>query len=104
MTRKNTNPFMKKSEKFWMVFEEQITEKRRENNPYIDKVFQSKNILTKEEFIFEQAGNWQNYFWNKNEIVLEIWKKLYLTGNKIQKTFCNRTKNSGKLMKKFCFA
>jgi hypothetical protein len=45
-----------------MVFEEQITEKRRENNPYIDKVFQSKNILTNEEFIFEQAGNWQNYF------------------------------------------
>ncbi|RKW22991.1 tRNA (guanosine(46)-N7)-methyltransferase TrmB [Candidatus Gracilibacteria bacterium] len=72
MTRKNTNPFMKKSEKFGMVFEEQITEKRRENNPYIDKVFQSKNILTNEEFIFEQAGNWQNYFGNKNEIVLEI--------------------------------
>lgn len=77
MTRKNTNPFMKKSEKFWMVFEEQITEKRRENNPYIDKVFQSKNILTNEEFIFEQAGNWQNYFWNKNEIVLEIWTWLW---------------------------
>lgn len=72
MTRENTNQFMKKSEKFWMIFEEEITEKRMENNPYIKKVLDSKNILTNENEIFEKAWNWQKYFWNENGIYLEI--------------------------------
>lgn len=73
MTRENTNKFMKESEKFWLVFEEEITEKRMENNPYIKKVLDSKNILTNENEIFEKAGNWKKYFWNENGIYLEIW-------------------------------
>lgn len=73
MTRENTNKFMKTSEKFWLVFEEEITEKRMENNPYIKKVLDSKNILTNENEIFENAWNWKKYFWNENGIYLEIW-------------------------------
>lgn len=77
MTRENTNKFMKNSEKFWLVFEEEITEKRMENNPYIKKVLESKNILTNETEIFEKSWNWEKYFWNKNGIYLEIWTWLW---------------------------
>lgn len=73
MTRENTNKFMKENEKFWLVFEEEITEKRMQTNPYISKVLESKNILTNETEIFEKAGKWEKYFWNKNWIYLEIW-------------------------------
>ncbi|PZM86618.1 tRNA (guanosine(46)-N7)-methyltransferase TrmB [Candidatus Gracilibacteria bacterium] len=72
MTRENTNKFMKNSDKFGFVFEEEITEKRMENNPYIKKVLESKNILTNEEEIFEKAGFWNKYFGNNNGIYLEI--------------------------------
>lgn len=63
---------MKKSEKFWLIFKEKITENRKKTNPYIEKVLENKNILTNEEIIFENAWKWQKYFWNENGIFLEI--------------------------------
>ncbi|MBB1564609.1 hypothetical protein HG430_001045 [Candidatus Gracilibacteria bacterium] len=72
MDNQKTNGFMKKSEKYGLIFEEKISEKRRQTNPYIDKVLKSENILINEEKIFETAGNWDKYFGNKNGIYLEI--------------------------------
>lgn len=68
----NKNNFMEENEQFGMIFNEKITQKRRETNPYIEKVLASKHILTDETKIFSQAGKWNEYFWNENEVHLEI--------------------------------
>ena len=47
------------------------------NNPYIDKVKEHKNILNNVEEIYENKWNWNNYFWNENDLVLEIWTWLW---------------------------
>lgn len=54
-------------------FSEKITEKRRKTNPYISKVEKDKNIIIDEKIIFEKSGKWNDFFWNTNNIVLEIW-------------------------------
>jgi tRNA (guanine-N7-)-methyltransferase len=42
------------------------------NNPYIDKVKEHKNILNITDDIYENKWKWDNYFWNNNDLVLEI--------------------------------
>lgn len=76
MSEHKKNIFMKHSEKYGRVFEEEITEKRRETNPYISKVEEHPYILLEEEKIFDTAGNWKQYFQNEKEVVLEIWTGL----------------------------
>ncbi len=68
---------MKKSEKYWLIFEEKITEKRRNTNPYITKVENDPDIWLDEEKIFSQSWAWKDYFENNNEIILEIWTWLW---------------------------
>lgn len=43
------------------------------NNPYIDIVQNDPNILQNTEKIYSNAWNWNCFFWNENEIYLEIW-------------------------------
>lgn len=47
------------------------------NNPYIEKVKSHKKIIINQEDIYENKWNWWEYFWNKNEIILEIWTGLW---------------------------
>jgi hypothetical protein len=43
------------------------------NNPYILQVNNHSKILTElETEIYPNAGNWDNFFANKNDIILEI--------------------------------
>jgi len=42
------------------------------NNPYIDKVKAHKNIINITDDIYQNKWKWDNYFWNKNDLVLEI--------------------------------
>lgn len=46
-------------------------------NPYIEKVENHYKIINDEKKAFEYKGNWEGYFWNNNEIVLEIWTWLW---------------------------
>lgn len=43
------------------------------NNPYIEKVKAHKNIINIYKDIYENKWKWSNYFWNKNDLILEIW-------------------------------
>jgi len=43
------------------------------NNPYIKIIESDKHILQDLEKIYSNAWNWKNFFWNTNEIYLEIW-------------------------------
>lgn len=48
------------------------------NNPYIEQVSNHIKILTElETEIYPNSGNWDSFFANKNEIVLEIWTGLW---------------------------
>ena len=47
------------------------------NNLYIEKVKNHKKIFTNLEKIYEKKWKWQNFFWNKNNIILEIWTGLW---------------------------
>jgi tRNA (guanine-N7-)-methyltransferase len=51
--------------------------KYREINPYIEKVEQHKKIINMENDIFPNKWKWNDYFWNNNEIVIEIWTWLW---------------------------
>ncbi len=42
------------------------------NNPYIQKVIDSPNILHIPSEIYAHAGKWNKYFWNHHPLVLEI--------------------------------
>lgn len=42
------------------------------NNPYIELVWADSHILQDEEYLYNMPGKWQSYFWNTQEIVLEI--------------------------------
>lgn len=42
------------------------------NNPYIEKVLQDTDIITDEAIMYSHKGKWNTYFWNENDIVLEI--------------------------------
>lgn len=42
------------------------------NNPYIEKVKNHKNILNNTEEIYKNKWKWWEYFWNKNDLILEI--------------------------------
>ncbi len=46
------------------------------NNLYIEKVKNHKKIFTNLEEIYEKKWKWQDFFWNKNPIILEIWTGL----------------------------
>lgn len=47
------------------------------NNPYIDKVKSHINIINDIEKIYSNRSKWNEYFWNNNEIFLEIWTWLW---------------------------
>ena len=42
------------------------------NNPYIDKVKEHKNIINIYDEIYKNKWKWNEYFWNKNDITLEV--------------------------------
>lgn len=47
------------------------------NNPYIEKVKNHDKILVDlEDKIYPKKNSWDSFFWNKNDIVLEIWTGL----------------------------
>jgi len=52
------------------------TEKKKEINHYIQKVEDHKKIINIETEAFDNVGKWLKYFWNNNDIVLEIWTGL----------------------------
>ena len=45
----------------------------RKNNPYMQMVEDHDKIINLDEDIYKNKWMWNKYFWNKNEIVLEIW-------------------------------
>lgn len=45
----------------------------REDNPYLDLVNKHDKILVEENELFSKPWKWNNFFWNDNEIYLEIW-------------------------------
>lgn len=47
------------------------------NNPYIEIIKKDKDILTDTTKIYSNAWNWNKFFWNENEIFLEIWTWLW---------------------------
>lgn len=47
------------------------------NNPYIEKVKNHPSILVDTESIYSKSWKWENFFWNENPIVLEIWTGLW---------------------------
>lgn len=47
------------------------------NNPYIDKVKSHINIINEVEKIYLNKEKWNKYFWNNNEIFLEVWTWLW---------------------------
>ncbi len=49
-----------------------MSEKYKQTNAYIQKVEDHKNIIDKENEAFEKKWLWWEYFWNKNDIVVEI--------------------------------
>lgn len=54
-----------------------MSEKYKEINAYIQKVEDHKNIIDKESEAFEKKWLWKDYFWNENDIVVEIWTWLW---------------------------
>lgn len=42
------------------------------NNPYIEKVKDHKNIINITEDIYKNKWNWNKYFWNENDLILEV--------------------------------
>lgn len=53
------------------------SEKNKKNNAYIQKVEDHPKIINIETQAFENAGKWTEYFWNSNDLVLEIWTWLW---------------------------
>lgn len=49
------------------------TEKKQINNVYIKKVEDHEKIINDEKKAFDLKWKWWSYFWNNNDIVLEIW-------------------------------
>lgn len=47
------------------------------NNPYIEIVWEDSHILSDTEKIYSNIWNWNKFFWNENEIFLEIWTWLW---------------------------
>lgn len=47
------------------------------NNPYINIVWSDSHILSDTSKIYSNAWNWNKFFWNDNEIFLEIWTWLW---------------------------
>lgn len=43
------------------------------NNPYIEIIQDDPHILQTPEKIYSNAWNWNTFFWNENEVYLEIW-------------------------------
>lgn len=54
-----------------------MSEKYKEINAYIQKVEDSEKIIDKENEAFEKKWLWNSYFWNENDIVVEIWTWLW---------------------------
>ena len=54
-----------------------MSEKYKEINAYIQKVEDSEKIIDKENEAFEKKWLWWKYFWNENDIVVEIWTGLW---------------------------
>jgi len=54
-----------------------MSEKYKEINAYIQKVEDSDKIIDKENEAFEKKWRWRKYFWNENDIVVEIWTGLW---------------------------
>ncbi len=55
-----------------MHYNKLSSEKNKKNNAYIQKVEDAKEIINIETDAFELAWKWGEYFWNDNDIVLEI--------------------------------
>lgn len=51
--------------------------KYKEINPYIEKVEDHEKIINLEWDIFPNKWKWNNYFWNDNDLVIEIWTWLW---------------------------
>lgn len=47
-------------------------EEKKKVNAYIQMIEDNPRIFDKEELAFENAWKWNEYFWNENEIILEI--------------------------------
>lgn len=47
------------------------------NNPYIKIVWEDSHILSDTEKIYSNSWKWNKFFWNENEIFLEIWTWLW---------------------------
>lgn len=47
------------------------------NNPYINIVWEDSHILSETTKIYSNAWKWNKFFWNENEIFLEIWTWLW---------------------------
>lgn len=95
------------------------------NNPYIDIIKDHPKIETDLEKIYSRKWKWNEFFWNKNEIFLEIWtwlwnffseevnnnpdknfvwmeikyKRLYKTAEKTLRKICNYALNKWALNK-----
>jgi len=46
------------------------------NNPYIEKVKNHPHILVDLEDIYSKSWKWEEFFWNDNPLILEIWTGL----------------------------
>lgn len=95
------------------------------NNPYIDIIKDHPKIETDLEKIYSTAWKWNEFFWNENDIILEIWtwlwnffseevnnnldknfvwmeikyKRLYKTAEKALRNICNYALNKCELNK-----
>lgn len=49
------------------------SEKNKKNNAYIQKVEDHPKIINIETEAFKMSWKWSSFFWNNNDIVLEIW-------------------------------
>lgn len=47
------------------------------NNPYIEIIQSDPHILQDFKKMYSHAWNWKSFFWNENEIYLEIWTWLW---------------------------
>ena len=48
------------------------------NNPYIQRVKDHQKILTElETEVYTLKWRWNNFFWNDNDILLEVWTWLW---------------------------
>ncbi len=54
-----------------------MSEKYKEINAYIQKVEDHEKIIDKENEAFEKKWLWWEYFWNENDLVVEIWTWLW---------------------------